>query len=459
MYDLIIIGAGPAGLFAAHEAATKFKNKKVLIIEKGPDVKDRIMQGGDPQEVKKKKARYVLCGVGGAGGLSDGKLNLNPYIGGNLVPHCDNSEEKAYKLIQEIDQVLMDFGAPKESPFDNEKANSLVERAAKAGIRYIPVIQKHIGSDRLVNVISDFKKFLESKGVEFLLNTKVDDLIIEKKEAKGVLIGKEKLFAKNVIACPGRDGEGWFLKMCEKYDIHKDFSALDVGVRVETKYDILKEVTDINYDPKIHIFTETYDDFVRTFCTNPKGFVVREEYEDQLVGVNGHAYHQKKSENSNFAFLVRVKLTEPIENTHEYGEAIAHLATVIGGRKPILQRLGDLRKGRRSTWSRIKRNFVQPTLTDCTPGDISMALPGRIVTNITEGLTKLDHLISGVASDSTLIYAPEIKYDSIKARVSTRMETNLKNLFAAGDGCGLSGDIINAAATGILATRGAFVNG
>jgi uncharacterized FAD-dependent dehydrogenase len=215
----------------------------------------------------------------------------------------------------------------------------------------------------------------------------------------------------------------------------------------------MNPVTRINRDPKFHIRTKRYDDFARTFCTNERGFVVKEDYTD-FIGVNGHSMKSKKSKNTNFAFLVRVALTEPVENTTRYGRSIAKLATTIGGGKPILQRMGDLRRGRRSTWERIKRNLVHNTLTDVTPGDISMALPHRITMDIIEGLEKLNEIIPGVASDSTLLYAPEIKFYAMRMTVDENMETEVKNLFAAGDGTGLSRDIVNAAATGILAARG-----
>ena len=215
----------------------------------------------------------------------------------------------------------------------------------------------------------------------------------------------------------------------------------------------MNPVTRINRDPKFHIRTKRYDDFARTFCTNERGFVVKEVYDD-FIGVNGHSLREKKSENTNFAFLVKVELTEPVENTTRYGRSIAKLATTIGGGKPIIQRMGDLRRGRRSTWERINRNLVKNTLKDVTPGDISMALPHRITMDIIEGLAKLDEIIPGVAADSTLLYAPEIKFYAMRMKVDKNMETSVSNLFAAGDGAGLSRDIVNAAATGMLAARG-----
>jgi uncharacterized FAD-dependent dehydrogenase len=241
--------------------------------------------------------------------------------------------------------------------------------------------------------------------------------------------------------------------MVKKYNIKAKYGPIDIGVRVEVPAIVMDKATKINRDPKFHIRTKRYDDFVRTFCTNERGFVVKEEYEG-FICTNGHSMTSVESENTNFAFLVRIELTEPLENTTKYGRSVAKLATTIGGGKPIVQRLGDLRRGRRSTAARLERNHVRNTLTEVTPGDISMALPHRIVMNIIEGLEKLNEIIPGVASDSTLLYAPEIKFYAMHLAVDRNFQTSIPRLFAAGDGAGLSRDIVKAAATGILAARG-----
>ncbi|MBT6336096.1 NAD(P)/FAD-dependent oxidoreductase [Candidatus Woesearchaeota archaeon] len=454
-YDVIIVGAGPAGLFAA-KWLVENSQKKVLIIDKGRDVKDRICPSKDTGKCVECHPCNIVTGVGGSGGLSDGKLNLNPYIGGNLVRHVD-SEEQAYELIKYVDDSFVYFGATKEVMYDEIGAQKLVEKAAKAGVRFIPIKQKHIGSDRLIEVIAKFKEYLESKGVEFLLLKHVNELVIEDNKIKGACINGECYYADKFILAPGREGQKQFIEFTKKYGIAAKFSYIDVGVRVETTYEVMKVLTDINYDPKIHIFTDTYGDFVRVFCTNPKGFVVKENY-NGYIGVNGHALHGKKSLNTNFAFLVRIKLTEPLENTFEYGRSIAQLATTIGGGKPVLQSLGDLKKGRRSTEKRIKRSFVIPTLKDVTCGDISMALPGRVKKNMIEGLKQLDALVPGIYSDNTLLYAPEIKYYSMKCEKNKDFMSSIDGLYVAGDGVGLSRDIVNSACTGILAAKGLLRN-
>lgn len=284
------------------------------------------------------------------------------------------------------------------------------------------------------------------------MNTEV--LEFEKNKVFVNNFGKGELIkTKYIIVAPGRGNADWFLKISEKIGLKANHGPIDVGVRVEVPSIIMESITEINHDPKFHIYTNTYDDFVRTFCTNPYGFVVEENYGD-IVGVNGHSMADKKSENTNFSFLTRIELTEPVENTTSYGKSIAKLTTTLGGGKPLLQRLGDLKRGRRSTWDRLKKSSFDPTLKQITPGDIAMALPHRIVTNIIEGLEKLDKVIPGVSDDHTLLYAPEIKYYAMKTNVNSDLETSVSDIFVAGDGAGLSRDVTNACATGILAARG-----
>ncbi len=455
-YDVVIVGAGPAGMFAADELAGK---KDVLVVDMGRDI--------DERECKMKRRGVcthcdpcdIMCGVGGAGTYSDGTLNLRPDIGGDLAEQTGDTEY-AWELVDHVDKVFVKYGAPEQLYIPKgDEVEQLKRRAAAAGARFIEIIQRHMGSDNAPRVIGNFEKDLKERGIEFLLDTKVADLIIENDTCKGVVLqdGTEIRSHFTIIA-PGRVGATWIDEVVKKHNIGAKYAPIDVGVRVEVPAIIMDPITNINRDPKFHIQTKTYDDFVRTFCTNEHGFVVKEEYEG-FIATNGHSMRNMESENTNFAFIVRVELTEPIENTVRYGRSIAKLATTIGGGKPVLQRLGDLRRGRRSTAERLKKNVVVNTLKDVTPGDISMALPHRIVTDIREGLEVLNEIIPGVASDSTLLYAPEVKFYSMQVLVDRNMESNIKNLFAAGDGAGLSRDIVNAAATGVIAGRGILKKG
>ncbi|MEZ5334465.1 MAG: NAD(P)/FAD-dependent oxidoreductase [Methanolobus sp.] len=450
-HDVVIVGAGPAGLFAAYELTTK--KLDVLIIDAGMDIDKRHCSMSSLSSCDHCNPCSILCGVGGAGAYSDGTLNLRPDIGGNLADFTGDNES-AWKLVDYVDDIYLKYGAPEKIyAARSVEAEALKRRAASAGARFIDIKQRHIGSDNAADLISSMKKDLESQGVSFLLNSKVDDIIVEGGSCAGVRIGGKEIRSRFTLLAPGRVGYKWMNSIVENYSLNFSYSGVDIGVRVEVPAIIMDPVTRVNHDPKFHIYTSSYDDFVRTFCTNEHGFVVKEEYEG-FVATNGHSMHSQESENTNFAFLVHVELTEPMENTIKYGRSVAKLATTIGGGKPVLQRLGDLKRGRRSTAERISRNAVVNTLKDITPGDISMAMPHRIVMNIVEGLQVLSKIIPGVDSDCTLLYAPEVKFYSLKIKVDGSMQTSIPGLFVAGDGAGLSRDLVNSSATGVLAARG-----
>lgn len=447
MVDVLIVGAGPAGLFAAHELSSKSK-LSVLVVDMGREIDKRTCPAVETGRCVRCEPCHIMCGIGGAGGMSSGTLNLRHDVGGDLA-QLTGSVAKAQELVKEVDEIFLAHGAPKEIyGAEEEDIERLTRRAAAAGVRFIPIPQRHVGSEYLPKVIGSFKRDLEKRGVKFMLNSKVEKL----GKGEAVVAGK-RIRAKYILAAPGRVGAVWFAEQAEALGIQLSHGPIDVGARVEVPAVVMEPVIRVCRDPKFHIITRTFDDFVRTFCVNYQGYVMEERYDD-YAGVNGHSLRARKSTNANFAFLVRVELTQPVTDTTAYGRSIAYLATTIGGGLPLLQRLGDLRKGRRSTWERIERGHVKPTLRSVTPGDISMALPGRVVTDILEGLERLDEVIPGVASDSTLLYAPEVKLYAMKIKVDEKMQTSVPNLFVAGDGAGLSRGIVSAAATGLLAARG-----
>ena len=450
--DVVIVGAGPAGMFAARELARK--KLKVLVIDRGKDTAKRRCEMEYADVCNKCDPCNILCGVGGAGAFSDGTLNLRPDIGGDLRDYTKTDRE-AWALVDEVDSTFLKYGVRDElAGSSGDDVERLKSRAAAVGVDFVEIKQRHIGSDFTKKVISDFKKDLEEAGVRFQLETKVRDIWMGGDGCRGIVLEDgRRVGAHNVLLAPGRVGGSWVNELVERYDIKAKFAPIDIGVRVEVLSIVMDKVTEISRDPKFRVRTSHHDDFVRTFCTNRRGFVVKERY-DSIVGVNGHSFRDKDSPNTNFALLVTIDLTEPLENTTKYGECIGRLAYTLGGGKPIVQRMGDLRRGQRSTARRIARNAVRNTLKDVTPGDICMALPHRIVADLVESLETLDKVIPGIASDSTLLYAPEIKFYAMKIRVNSRLETSVPNLFVAGDGTGLSRDIINASATGILAGRG-----
>jgi uncharacterized FAD-dependent dehydrogenase len=452
-YDVVIVGSGPAGMFAARELDDRGIGS-ILLIDEGKAAGKRNC----PMEVDgvchKCPTCNVMHGVGGAGTFSDGTLNLRPDIGGDLRD-LTKDDKAAWDLVKYVDDIWVEYGAPPITVKpDPEVVENLMRRAAENDVRFIDITQRHIGSDYSQKLIDDFEKDLRGRGIDFLVETTVEDIVIEGRQCKGVVLaGGKEIRAKAVLLAMGRVGFSWLDELVIKHAINGHFAPVDIGIRVEVPNIIMDPITAVNRDPKFHIRSDTYDDFVRTFCANRKGFVVSEQYKG-FVGVNGHSMRDQTSPNTNFALLVRIALTEPVENTTEYATSVAKLATTIGGGRPLVQRLGDLKRGQRTTWSRLGRNHVVPTLTDVTPGDISMALPHRLVVDVTEALKKLAGVIPGVDSDSTLLYATELKLYAMALDVDKRLMTNIPGLFAAGDGPGLSRDLVNAAATGVLAGRG-----
>jgi hypothetical protein len=425
----------------------------VLVIDRGRDIKERHCPMEEIGKCAQCKQCDIMCGVGGAGTFSDGTLNLRPDIGGDLAA-ITGDNAAAWALVDYVDGLFLKYGAPERLyTADGAQVEKLKRGAASVGVHFIEIPQRHMGSDNAPRIIENFENDLKSRGTVFQLNAQVRDLLIEDNTCTGVLLEHgQKVSSRFTLLCPGRIGGEWVNTLVKRHGIDAKHGAIDIGVRVEVPSIIMDHITKINHDPKFHIRTKRYDDFVRTFCTNEHGFVVKERYEG-FIGTNGHSLKSRRSDNTNFAFLVRTELTEPLEDTTRYGKSVSKLATTIGGGNPILQRMGDLRRGQRSTWSRIRRNPVKNTLEDVTPGDISMAMPHRIVMDIIEGLEKLNEVIPGVASDSTLLYAPEVKFYAMELQVSQELATSTKGLYAAGDGTGLSRDIINAAATGVIAGR------
>lgn len=447
MTDVLIIGAGPAGLFAAHEISKK-SNLSVAVVDWGREIEKRSCPAFKTGVCIGCKPCHIMCGLGGAGGMSSGILNLRHDIGGDLSK-LTKSVQKAEALVEEVDDIFVEHGAPKKVHGGSSKGiEELKRKAAAAGVKFIPIPQRHIGSEYLPGVINSFRRKLEKQGVKFLLNSRVERIGKNEVTVKGRAIG-----AKYILAAPGRVSADWFAEQARQLGVNLTHGPIDIGVRVEVPASIYEPLVRVNRDPKFHIRTKTFNDFVRTFCTNARGWVMEERY-DTHVGVNGQSLRGKKSPNTNFALLVHIELTQPVTDTTAYGRSIAYLATTIGGGRPVLQRLGDLRAGRRSTVERVRQGRVVPTLKSVTPGDVSMALPGRVVIDILDGLERLDRVAPGVASDSTLLYAPEVKFYAMQINVDRNMETNVPNLFVAGDGAGLSRGIVTSAATGLLAARG-----
>ena len=461
MYDVVIVGAGPAGLFSAYELITKNKKAKVLLIDQGKFADDRVCPMSKTGKCVNCNPCNVLSGYGGAGTFSDGKLNFIPKLGkSDLFKYMD--EETANKLIDDTEEIFTKFGMDSDVyPSNMDEALEIKKKVSLIGARLLLIKQKHLGSDRLPQYITNFTNFLKEKGVEVIDKTEVLDIQSKKKNKHLVICkkGKEEITyeAKKVVVAPGRTGAKWIQELADKYGIPYLSQSIEIGVRVEVRKEILDQITSTIYDPTIFIKTDTYGDEIRTFCTNPGGFVAKENYYGYIC-VNGHALKDVKSNNSNFAFITKVHLTEPVTNTRQYGESIARIANVLGDGKPIIQTLKDLKQARRSEWHRIDKGFITPTLKDCVAGDLALVLPYRIITNIIEGLNKLNEIVPGVNNDETLLYGPEIKFFSNEIDTDNHFKLKDYDVYFIGDGAGKAGNIVTAAATGLVAARDILEN-
>jgi uncharacterized FAD-dependent dehydrogenase len=437
---VVIVGGGPAGLFAAYKLAS---HADVTIIDAGRMPEARHCSSQQTLMCSQCDPCNMVAGFGGAGLLSSGLLNLTTDIGFPNKTLDSIGREKTWELIEEIDQFFLKHGAPNESYTPDNRFNGWEKRAAASGLKFVVAKQRLIGTDNSTPIINSIIDWLKKNDVKIISSTKVEEL-----ESGRLLTYNDTYEFDICLLAPGRFGMIWLAKIMEQHKVPLFHSPVDLGVRVEVPATIMNAICSLQRDPKILVRTNHYDDLVRTFCVNHNGYVVREQYETHAC-VNGHSYSNKNSGNTNFAFLVRVHLTEPIEDTTKYAQAIAEQATLLGGGKPIVQRMADLMNHRRSTHERIKSANIVPTLKDATPGDISMVFPKRITDNILEGLQSLNEMIPGIYSGTTLLYAPEIKYSAMTVKTNDYFETPIENVYVAGDGAGLSRGIVPAAVTGI----------
>ncbi len=448
-YDVIIIGAGPAGIFTALELAGT--NLNVLIVEKGHDIRDRIRINGDRNAPVAERRRNIVCGWGGAGAFSDGKLTLTTEYGGNLDHYMSKTELQ--KEIDHIDEIYCKFGGANRKVYGDEHAEAIYQlkrKAAAADLALIPARIRHLGTDTNGEILARMRDSLEDL-VEIRCEEEVSHIIVEDGEFRGIQIGDEKIAGKYLVAAPGREGSEWFVNEVKSFGLGLQSNAVDIGVRVELPAEIFQHITDVVYESKLLFYSHKFDDQVRTFCMNPNGFVVTEN-NGGLMTVNGHSYAHKKSPNTNFALLVSKSFTEPFKEPIAYGKSIARLANLLGD-GPIVQRLGDLRDGRRSTPERIRRGLVHPTMPSATPGDLSLVLPYRHLVDIMEMFEALDKIAPGANSRHTLLYGVEVKFYSARLELSDKLETKIPNFFAIGDGAGITRSLIQASVAGVVAGR------
>jgi hypothetical protein len=447
--DVIIVGAGPAGIFSALEL-TKNMQLNVLMLDKGPELDKRRCPASRGLGCINCDPCTLLCGWGGAGAFSDGKLTLSTEVGGWLSGY--RTKRELSKLIDYVDNIYLRFGAPEHIyGVNSDRIDEIARRASLAGLKLVPQKLRHMGTERCAETLREMHEHLEDR-VEIRTKTEVKGLVVKNRKIEGVeTTNGEKMFGKYVVVAPGRGGAEWLRCEAEALGLKTLTNPVDVGIRVEIQAPVMEELTEALYEPKFIYYSKAFDDQVRTFCVAPEGEVITESYEGILT-VNGQSYAERKTGNTNFAILVTTSFTEPFREPIAYGKYLARLTNLLSG-GVIIQRLGDLKVGRRSTEERIERSIVVPTLKNATPGDLSFVLPYRYLADIREMLEAMDQIAPGINSNHTLLYGVEVKFYSSRLELSDFLETKIHNLFTTGDGAGVTRGLVQASASGVIVAR------
>ena len=462
-YDVVVIGAGPAGIFTALEMNKLAPHKKVLVVDSGSAIDRRACPARTKGQCMHCKTCNIMNGWAGAGAFSDGKLSLSEEVGGNVTDYLPVDEVRA--LIRYCDDVYLHFGAPKKVFGENNKFSEQVSyQAHKENIRLIPCPVRHMGTEHSFEVLRGMYRYLEKQeGFTFLEYTTAESILVENNRVKGVALrtkdgGRTLAYAPYIVAAPGRGGAEWLSGIAQENHIEKTNNEVDIGVRVEVPNAVMDHLTKNLYEAKLLYYSDTFENKVRTFCMNPGGIVSEEHYDTPAGGiavVNGHSYadEDKHSENTNFAMLVSTKFTEPFDQPITYGRYIAQLSNMLTGGGIMVQRLGDLLLGRRTDMTRLSKSTTRPTLQSAVPGDLSFVLPHRHLTSIVESLRAFDKLAPGLYSKNTLLYGVEVKFYSSKISVQQNFETAVQNLYAIGDGAGITRGLMQASVTGVAVAR------
>lgn len=469
-YDVIVVGMGPSSIFLAYELIQKQKGKNVLLIEEGRRVENRkcpIEKNG--KCIKCKPFCNITSGFSGAGAFSDGKLSLynkedeDIYIGGILQEYIGVEETK--QLIDYTDEIYLKFGADKklEGTEYKDKVIELSKKSKKEGVNLISIPIRHLGTEKSHELYKKIEEYIEYQGINLMFETVVKDLIIDNGVVKGVKVCDSKnvdkdvelkeIYADNVVVAVGRKGANWLTEMCDKHNIKTKSGTVDIGVRYELPDSVMKNINKFMYEGKFIGRPEPFRDKVRTFCQNPSGFVSTEVYDENITLVNGHSYKDKKSTNTNLAILVSHNFTYPFNKPIDYGRNVAKNLNELGNGNVVVQRLGDIYRGKRTWEEELENNSVVPTLKAAVPGDITFALGYRTMTDILQFIRAMDKIVEGFANPDNLLYGPEIKFYSNKLYIGEDFQTSIKGLYSIGDGGGMTRGLMMASCSGIQMAR------
>ncbi len=456
--DVVIVGAGPAGIFTALEMIRNKSTKSILIVEKGSAIENRSCPKSKTETcVSCKPYCHITTGFSGAGAFSDGKLSLSYEVGGDL-PQLIGSE-KAQKLIDYTDKIYLEFGADEhiEGIGNNEEVRKIRSRAIRAGLKLVDCPIRHLGTEKAQQLYYDIEKYLLANGVEILFGYECKDILLEDGTCKGVIVEKGSdvltIYSDTSVIATGRRGADWLEKICAEHSIAHQPGTVDIGVRVEVRSEIMEKVNEVLYESKLIGYPAPFKNKVRTFCQNPGGFVSQENYDNDLAVVNGHSYKELKSQNTNLAILCSHNFSEPFNEPIAYAQKIGELTNMLGAGKILVQRFGDILDGKRTWQKELSQSNLKPTLPDAVAGDITAAMPYRAMINIINFMKAMDNVVPGFASYETLLYSPELKFYSNRIKMDEHLNTNVVGLHCLGDSSGWTRGLMMASCMGVLMGR------
>lgn len=459
MYDVIIVGCGPAGIFTALEMLRKGSQKKILMIEKGQSVEKRYCPKAKIGHCIHCDPCAITTGFSGAGAFSDGKLSLSSSVGGALPELLGYSQVD--ELIRYADSIYLEFGADKavEGANETSEKREIRRKSIEAGLQLVDCPIRHLGTEKARDLYLAIERYLVEHGVEIRYGYECNDVMLDDKKCVGIRAKKyhggeeEEIQGKDIVIAAGRRGADWLEKICAKYDIAHAPGPVDVGVRVEVRNEVMEILNNNLYEAKLIGYPGPFKDKVRTFCQNPGGFVAQENYDGGLAVVNGHSFKEKKSPNTNVSILCSHNFREPFNQPILYAQKIGELTNMLGNGQILVQRFGDILDGKRTWQNELNRSNVVPTLPDAVAGDITAAMPYRTMTDIIAFIKAVDHVVPGFASPETLLYSPEIKFYSNRIKMDTNLTTNIQNLFCLGDSSGWTRGLMMASVMGVVLGR------